>query len=90
MIDNAGFFTAVTVALAHTCVPVRQATLWIEPASMSACVIVCVDVTTVEAPGANGTRATRSNRPLLVIRNRERPGWVVFPVFVTTYVYVIT
>ncbi len=57
---------------------------------MSACVIVCVDVQDVEAPGANGPVPHGAIVPCLSSVTENGPACVVLPVFLTTYVYVIT
>ena len=90
--DSAGLCTAVTVAVAwfeSTGAPLNVvdavATLVIEPASMSACVIVCVDVHVLVAPAASAPvgQATVPCSSSLIVNG---PGSENVDVFVMVYV----
>src|ERR1041385_414387 len=70
--------------------PEAVALLVIEPASMSACVIVCVAVQVVDAPNASGPLPHGLIVPCLSSLTVNGPASVVFPLFVILYVYVIT
>src|SRR5207249_3467214 len=80
------FWLAVTVKEAWFEVrplPEAVALLVIEPASMSAWVIVCVEVQLVEAPGASGPLPHGLIVPCLSSATLNGPASVVFPLFVT-------
>src|SRR5438034_231352 len=77
---------AVTVTLAELDVTAPKdavAMLVSEPASMSAWVIVCVDVQLVDAPGASGPLPHGLIVPCLSSATLKGPASVVFPLFVT-------
>src|SRR5438093_1132668 len=77
---------AVTVADASVDViplPEAVALLVIEPASMSAWVIACVEVQLVDAPGASGPLPHGLIVPCLSSATLNGPASVVFPLFVT-------
>src|SRR5262249_21282531 len=89
---RAGVCVAVTVAVAKldvTPLPEAVAVLVIEPPSMSACVIVCVEVQLVDMPGASGPLPHGLIVPSLLSATLNGPDRVVFPLFVMLYVYVI-
>src|SRR5437764_5423157 len=80
------FWLAVTVKDAWFEVrplPEAVALLVIEPASMSAWVIVCVEVQLVEAPGASGPLPHGLIVPCLSSATMNGPARVVFLLFVT-------
>src|SRR5947208_12094818 len=62
--------------------PEAVALLVIEPASMSAWVIACVEVQLVEAPGASGPLPHGLIVPCLSSATLNGPASVVFPLFV--------
>src|SRR6266516_7877930 len=77
---------AVTVMLAVFDVTLPEdavALLLIEPASMSAWVIVCVEVQLVVPPGASGPLPHGLIVPCLSSATLNGPDRVVFPLFVT-------
>src|SRR5207248_2977399 len=61
-----------------------------EPESRSACVIVCVEVQPVVAPGASGPEPQGEIVPCLSSVIVNGPARVVLPVFTILYVYVIS
>src|SRR5438876_7587223 len=80
------FWLAVTVTDAWFEVrplPEAVALLVIEPASMSAWVIGCVEVQLVAAPGASGPLPHGLIVPCLSSATLNGPDRVVFPLFVT-------
>src|SRR5262245_35254970 len=82
------FCVPVTVAVAWFDVrplPLAVATLVIEPASRSACVIVCVAVQLVVAPGASGP-LPHGKVPSLSSVIEDGTGGVTVPGFRITYV----
>ena len=85
---------ALTVAVAHGSLvrplPDAHATFVIEPESRSACVIVCVEVQPVVAPGASGPEPQGEIVPCLSSVIVNGPARVVLPVFTILYVYVIS
>src|SRR5206468_9389526 len=70
--------------------PEAVALLVIEPASMSAWVIVCLEVQFVDPPNASGPLPQGLIVPCLSSLTLNGPASVVFPLFVIVYVYVIT
>src|SRR5437773_2357828 len=89
---RAGACVAVTVAVAELDVrplPEAVAVLVIEPASMSAWLIVRVEVHVIDAPGTSEPVGHETAGCLLSL-TLNGPASVTFPVFVILYVYVIT
>src|SRR5437667_383007 len=81
-------FVWLAVTVAATSVEVRPlpeavALLVIEPASMSAWVIACVEVQLVAAPGASSLLPDLLIVPCLSSATLNGPDRVVFPLFVT-------
>ena len=80
-------FVWLAVTVADTSVEVRPlpeavALLVIEPVSMSAWMIVCVEVQLVEAPGASGPLPHGLIAPCLSSATLKGPARVVFPLLV--------
>src|SRR5436189_22669 len=80
--ERAGFWLAVTVAVAVfevALLPETVAVLVIEPASMSACVIECVEVQLVAAVGASGPLPQGLIVPCLSSLMENGPASVTLP-----------